>query len=100
VANASTPPPEGGSPRDEIAGVTVTYTGPQAEVLRTLAFLEGATPEQVALDRAARGVPLTFSAPFGEDPQVIAALEAVMFDGPHDLVERARDDLFSASGDE
>lgn len=95
MADTSTPPPEIGSPPADAISVTVTYTGSQAEVLRTLALLEGRTPEQVALDRAARGLPLTFSSPFGQGPNALAALEAAMFDGPSDLIERFRDDLFN-----
>ncbi len=69
--------------------VTVTFTGSEAQVLRTLALLEGRTPEEVALDRMARGIPLSFSTSLGEDSEAMAALTRAMFDGPSDLASSA-----------
>lgn len=69
--------------------VTVTYTGSEAEVLRTLALLEGRTPEEVALDHMARGIPLSFSTSLGEDSEAMGALTRAMFDGPSDLASSA-----------
>lgn len=60
---------------------------------RTLALLEGRSPEEVALARIARGIPLAFSTSFGEDPRVLSALDAAMFDGPADLAERSGEEL-------
>jgi hypothetical protein len=69
--------------------VTVTFTGSEAQVLRTLALLEGRTPEEVARDRMARGVALSFSTSLGEDSEAMAALARAMFDGPSDLASSA-----------
>lgn len=79
---------------EEAVTVSVTYSGSDAEVLRTLALLEGRTPEEVALDRIARGISLTLAAPIGEDAKAMAILEEAMFDGPPDLSERADEGLF------
>ncbi|MFI7295514.1 hypothetical protein [Streptomyces sp. NPDC050121] len=57
--------------------------------LRTLALLEGRTPEEVALDHIARSIPLSFSSSLGEDSEAMAALTRAMFDGPSDLAVRA-----------
>lgn len=43
--------------------VTVGFPGSEAQVLRTLALLEGRTLEEVALDRMVRGISLSFSTP-------------------------------------
>ncbi|MDX3454637.1 hypothetical protein PV396_22280 [Streptomyces sp. ME02-8801-2C] len=69
--------------------MTVTYTDSEAEILRTLALLEGRTPEEAALDRVARGVPLSFSTSIGDDSEAMAALARAMFDGPSDLASKA-----------
>ncbi|PAZ15308.1 hypothetical protein CLM62_14030 [Streptomyces sp. SA15] len=74
--------------------MTLTYTGSEAETLRTLALLEGRTPEQVALDHIARGIPLSFSSALGEDPEAMAALKRAMFDGPSDLADTSGKNLF------
>jgi hypothetical protein len=83
---------------DTSVTVTLTYTGDQAEVLRTLALLEGRTPEQVALDHIARGVPLPFSSSLGEDSEAMAILARAMFDGPSDLAARSGENLFKKGG--
>jgi hypothetical protein len=70
--------------------VTVAFTGSEAQVLRTLALLEGRTPEEVALDRMTRGIPLSFATSLGEDSEAMAALARAMFDGPSDLASSAR----------
>lgn len=89
MADAPLPPPD-----DEAVTVTLTYTGAQADVLRTLALLEGRTPEEVALDHIARGVPLAFSSALGEDSEAMAALAEAMFDGPADLAAHSGEGLF------
>jgi hypothetical protein len=94
VADAPVPPPDHTAPPEDAVTVTVTYTGSEAEALRTLALLEGRTPEEVALDRIARRVPLSFSSSFGEDSEAMAALTRAMFDGPSDLAAKSGDDLF------
>jgi hypothetical protein len=65
VADAPVPPPDHPGPPKDAVTVTLTYTGSEAEALRTLALLEGCTPEEVALDHIARGIPLTFSSSLG-----------------------------------
>lgn len=97
MANVPAPPPDHAAQRDDVT-VTLTYTGAQAEVLRTLALLEGRTPEAVALDRIARGIPLTFSSPLGEDSGAMAALSRAMFDGPTDLASRSGEGMFGDAG--
>jgi hypothetical protein len=94
VADASTPPPDRTGPPKDAVTVTLTYTGSEAETLRTLAFLEGRTPEEVALDHIARGIPLSFSSSVGDDSEAMAALTRAMFDGPADLAEHSGRDLF------
>ncbi|MFE9765554.1 hypothetical protein ACFYPC_13640 [Streptomyces sp. NPDC005808] len=94
MADAPVPPPDHSASPDDAVTVTLTYTGSQAEVLRTLALLEGRTPEEVALDHIARGVPLSFSSSVGEDSEAMAALARAMFDGPTDLAARSGDELF------
>jgi hypothetical protein len=89
VADAPLPPPD-----DDAVTVTLTYTGAQADVLRTLGLLEGRTPEEIALDHIARGVPLAFSSSLGEDSEAMAALAEAMFDGPADLATRSGEGLF------
>ncbi|MGW3649330.1 hypothetical protein [Streptomyces sp. NPDC000878] len=69
--------------------MTVTYTGSEAEVLRTLALLEGCTLEEAALDHMARGIPLSFSTSLGEDSEAMAVLRRAMFDRPSDLASSA-----------
>ncbi|MFI6404400.1 hypothetical protein [Streptomyces sp. NPDC050548] len=98
MADASVPPPDRPATPDDAVTVTLTYTGDQAEVLRTLALLEGRTPEEVALDHIARGVPLSFSSPLGEDSEAMAVLARAMFDGPSDLATRSTEDLFEEGG--
>ncbi|MEU9329798.1 hypothetical protein AB0D91_39495 [Streptomyces canus] len=94
MADAPAPPPDhAASPQDAVT-VTVTYTGNEAEALRTLAVLEGRTPEEVALDHISRGIPLSFPAPLGGDLEAMAALERAMFDGPSDLATRSGENLF------
>ncbi|MCX4811238.1 hypothetical protein OG601_11455 [Streptomyces sp. NBC_01239] len=65
--------------------MNASNTGGRAEVLCTLAKLEGRPPEEVALGRIARGVPLSFSSSLGDDPQAMSVLARAMFDGPSDL---------------
>lgn len=98
MADASVPPPDRPATPDDAVTVTLTYTGDQAEVLRTLALLEGRTPEEVALDHIARGLPLSFSSPLGEDSDAMAVLARAMFDGPSDLATRSSEDLFEEGG--
>jgi len=90
VADAPTPPPDHTGPPKDAVTVTLTYTGSEAEALRTLALLESRTPEEVALDHIARGIPLIFSSALGEDPNAMAALTRAMFDGPADLAKGFR----------
>ncbi|MBA4860530.1 hypothetical protein H1V43_03875 [Streptomyces sp. PSKA54] len=94
MGDAAVPSPERPEPPEDAVTVTLTYTGSEAEVLRTLALLEGRSAEEVALDRIARGIPLTFGSPFGEDSEAMAALGRAMFDGPSDLAARSGEDLF------
>ncbi len=98
MADASAPPPDRPATPDDAVTVTLTYTGGQAEVLRTLAVLEDRTPEEVALDHIARRVPLTFSSSLGEDSEAMAVLARAMFDGPSDLAGRSDGDLFEEGG--
>jgi hypothetical protein len=98
VADASVSPPDRSATPDDAVTVTLTYTGDQAEVLRTLAVLEGRTPEEVALDHIARGLPLSFTSPLGEDSDAMAVLARAMFDGPSDLATRSSEDLFEEGG--
>ena len=98
MADASVPPPDRPATPDDAVTVTLTYTGNQAEVLHTLALLEGRTPEEVALDHIALGVPLSFSSSLGEDSEAMAVLAQAMFDGPSDLAARSGEDLFGAGG--
>ncbi|WP_406477519.1 hypothetical protein [Streptomyces sp. NBC_01615] len=94
MADAPAPPPDHTASPDDAVTVTLTYTGSQAEVLRTLALLEGRTPEEVALDHIARGVPLSFSSSLGEDSEAMAVLARAMFDGPSDLAAQSDKNLF------
>ncbi len=94
MADVPAPPPDHTPSHTEAVSVTLTYTGGQAEALRTLAFLEGRTPEEVVLDHIARGIPLAFSSPLGEDADAMAALTQAMFDGPPDLAANSGRDLF------
>jgi hypothetical protein len=94
MADAAAPPPERPEPPENAITVTLTYSGSEAEVLRTLALLEGRSAEEVALDRISQGIPITFASPLGEDPDAMAALGLAMFDGPSDLAERSGEDLF------
>ncbi|MFJ5173935.1 hypothetical protein ACIP68_08825 [Streptomyces griseoviridis] len=89
MVDAPVPPPDRPAAPDDAVTVKLTYTGSQAEVLRTLALLEGRTPEEIALDHIARGIPLSFSSSFGEDADAMAALHRAMFDGPSDLAARS-----------
>jgi len=79
-------------------GMHASNTGDQAEVLRTLALLEGRTPEEVALDHIARGIPLCLSSSLGENSEAMAVLARTMFDGPSDLVARCGENLFGEGG--
>lgn len=94
MADAPAPPPDHTPSPTDTVSVTLTYTGDQAEALRTLAFLEGRTPEEVVLDHVARGAPLAFHSPLGEDADAMAALTQAMFDGPPDLATNSAKDLF------
>ncbi|MEU9172317.1 hypothetical protein AB0D34_31780 [Streptomyces sp. NPDC048420] len=94
VAEAPPPLPDHPAAPDDAVTVTLTYTGSQAEVLRTLALLEGRTPEEIALDHIARGVPLAFTSSLGEDSEAMATLAHAMFDGPSDLATRSGENLF------
>jgi hypothetical protein len=96
VADVPAPPPDHTAAPDD--AVTVTLTGSQAEVLRTLALLEGRTPEEVALDHIARGIPLDFPSSLGEDAEAMATLTRAMFDGPPDLAAHSGKDLFEDGG--
>jgi hypothetical protein len=98
VADGSLPAPDPSPTPDDTVTVTLTCTGDQAEVLHTLARLEGRTPEEVALDHIARGVPLAFSSALGEDSQAMATLARAMFDGPTDLAARSGEGLFGETG--
>ncbi|NUR04493.1 MAG: hypothetical protein HOY79_50710 [Streptomyces sp.] len=98
MADAPVPPPDRTPAPDDAVTVTLTYTGSQAEVLRTLALLEGRTPEEVALDHIARGIPLEFSSSLGEDAEAMATLTRAMFDGPPDLAAHSGTDLFEDGG--
>lgn len=97
MTDAPTSPPDPGPSPEDAVTVTLTYTGAQAEVLRTLARLEGSTPEEVALNHIARGIPLAFSSPLGQDSEAMATLTSAMFDGPADLAARAGEGLFGES---
>lgn len=97
MADAPVPPPDHTAPPEDAVTVTVTYTGSEAEALRTPALLEGRTPEEAALDRIARRVPLSFPSSFGEDSETMAALTRAMFDGPSDLAAKSGNDLFQES---
>ncbi|MEV6504172.1 hypothetical protein [Streptomyces prunicolor] len=78
--------------------MNASNTGSHAEVLRTLALLEGRTPEEVALDHIVRGAPFPFSSSLGEDSEAMAVLARAMFDGPSDLAARSGENLFGEGG--
>ncbi|MGP4084357.1 hypothetical protein [Streptomyces sp. KR55] len=98
MADVPAPPPDPTASPDEVVTVTLTYTGAQAEVLRTIALLEGRTPEEVALEHIARAIPLTFPSPLGEDSEAMAALTRAMFDGPADLSANSGKGMFGEAG--
>lgn len=79
-------------------GMNANNTRDQAEVLRTLALLEGRTPEEVALDPIARGIPLSFSSSLGEESEAMAVLARAMFDGTSGLAARSGENLFGKGG--
>ncbi|WP_173877743.1 ATP-binding protein [Streptomyces sp. 3214.6] len=51
--------------------------------------LEGRTPEEVALDHIARGLPLSSPSSLGDDSEAMAVLRNAMFDGPADLATQS-----------
>ena len=66
-------------------------------MLRTLARLEGRTPEEVALDHIARGIPWRSRPHWVRTRRRWPHLARAMFDGPADLAAHAGEGLFGES---